>query len=178
MPTQIPYKVWFDSVVERIRELEAELAHLQGVRNDLAPLADADDPMQYSLVSTPGLKVERESLALIGSQGVYGGPDEMPHLEPPPVNYRKMSSMEAALDFMRRTPEPQKTGDIARALRRGGFPTSSPNFTNNVYTTMRRLAEDGLAERIGQGLWRLTPQGMNGTRSKAAGRNEQVDLVR
>jgi hypothetical protein len=175
MSAEIDYAEWYDRVDARLRELEREEAKLRPLRAFLAPLADREGSAEGGPVGTslPELAPTNREPAEYQSQAeVTGGQDQQesqtasPSTPPStngvgsPADYRNMTSFDAVLHYMRSDGQPKKTPEIANALRAGGFPSKSSHFANNVYSTMRRLLERGDVERIGEGLWQLTPQGL------------------
>ena len=190
MSAEIDYTEWFDRVDARLRELEAEEANLRPLRAFLAPLAGRGGSAEDAPASTPpSEQVVTNAEAVYPAEpqaraGATGGQDqqqaetEPPASAPPatsgarlPADYRRMTSFDAVLHYMRSDGKPRRTPEIASALRAGGFPSKSSHFANNVYSTMRRLSERGDVERIAEGLWQLTSQGLTG---RAAGQPDQT----
>lgn len=150
----IDYAEWFGRVNARVRELEDELAKLKPLLATLAPLVSGEDPDQLVMEGTPAPQRLVPVAVDTAAEPVRNGTGAI---------YSEMNSLDAALHYMRSVNGgPKTTIDVAAALREGGYTTTSPNFVNNVYTTMRRLVERGDARKVGQGVWRLTHQGLTG----------------
>lgn len=166
MSGELNYAEMFDRIDTRRRELEDELAKLKPLLATLAPLANRDDPAQVVIPGTPPPVTTTAAAAPeveADKEADDGEEEELERFESVAAAvgiYTYMNSQDAALHFMRKVGGRRSTIEVADALRAGGFRTKSPHFINNTYTTMRRLAERGLAERVGSGLWELTEAGM------------------
>lgn len=165
MSGDINYVEWFDRVDARKREIEQELEMIKPLLATLAPLAGRGDPTQIIM---DGMPVPQKRVEVVDAGGAAveetdgeAGVDEEDATPQEPGVYTYMNSQEAALHFMRKVGGRRGTLEIADALRAGGFRTKSPHFINNVYTTMRRLGERGLVERVGAGIWQLTEAGQD-----------------
>jgi hypothetical protein len=55
--------------------------------------------------------------------------------------YRGMTIAAATLKFLRGAGEPQRTGDIARALKLGGLGSNSKNMYRTIYNTLNNRRE-------------------------------------
>lgn len=79
------------------------------------------------------------------------------------LTYMDMSNPEATLDFLRTSGKPQKTAQIAKALKKGGIESVAKDYSATIFGTLRRLRADGRVVKVGKGLWglpeNLTPEG-------------------
>jgi hypothetical protein len=165
MSTPDYVRMWVE-LDDRRKELEGELREVGRAQDVIRPLAERQDPAAIQdsarpaplVRQIPGPVIAADRAATLASAEA----DQLlEHLvehrdrEAEAGIYRRMSSLDAALHFMRSKRGVVSTPEIADALTAGGFQSTSPNFRVNIYTTMKRLAIRGEVVRVGEGLWAL-----------------------
>jgi hypothetical protein len=161
-----------DRLLEVLTPLAEEHGGLSSVRVDgpdaLRPNALVSSVAAFTPPPTPGPLAAPENAAEKSQHGTDG----------PGGIYSKMSSLQAATHYLTTAGGTRTTPEIADALRAGGFPSSSPNFKVNMYTTMKRLAERGAVVQLGDGKWRLRhPDEISGEPVNADAEPDQADLI-
>lgn len=173
MSTGIDYAQWWIQLDDRRKELQGELAEVTRLMDVLRPLAD-----RIGGVPEREHVVPQSQPMLVRESGVPHNTPPEGTGEPGPERegiYANMSSLEAALHYMREVGGVRTTPEIADALIEGGFKTNSPNFKVNMYTTMKRLAERGDVAQLKEGKWRLTFLGELPSMDIAEADDEAVD---
>lgn len=179
MSTGIDYAQWWIQLDDRRKVLQGELAEVSKLMDALRPLAERTGGVpqqQYTTTPTQPWIVREGGAPYDATRQTNTTPEPEPEPATAPKGiYANMSSLAAALHYMRRAGGIRSTPEIADALREGGFPSSSPNFKVNMYTTMKRLAMRGRVVQLGEGKWRLARPGEVPTVERVEAEYEIVD---
>lgn len=81
------------------------------------------------------------------------GRDETEDMAKKEGPFADMTNPEAALAYLQSVEGARTTKQIRKAMLAGGVTTDAKNFHSTVYTTLRRLADDGKIEDLGGGKW-------------------------
>jgi len=137
--TEKTLREFLDGLVEEKRELEKRLRELDITINTVASRIDAN---VFAERLSGAIHVEEERR------------EQLEHaLEDRTKPYAGMSHPEAARAYLDSVEGPKRTADISEALLEGGVQTDSKRFTSTIYTTLRRLADDGEITKLPGGKW-------------------------
>lgn len=78
---------------------------------------------------------------------------------PEPDAFVGMSNPEAVKAYLRMAGRPQTPKQVVEALKMGGTESEAEKFYSTIYTTLRRLKENGEVRQAGDGEWEIMPSG-------------------
>jgi hypothetical protein len=165
MAADINYAEWYRQASDRKKDLGSELREVEQLLEFLRPLAE-----RQGLAPTTPAPVPSQVSNFSGVTGVDATFSETPPAQeqgsngsgqPADLPYRGVPSTDAAYDYLLKDGGERSTPEIADALKAGGLESTSENYKVNIYTSLKRLRQRGMVERVGAGRWRAIRKDSN-----------------